>query len=82
MPHDYFWYWPMWFAPMLMPIFWIAAFVLILFFIFGRSRSPRMICGPGPEGSEETALDILKKRYAKGEISKDEFEQMKGDIAG
>ncbi len=28
----------------------------------------------------ETALDILKKRYVNGEITKDEFEQMKKDI--
>lgn len=28
----------------------------------------------------ETSLDILKKRYAKGEVTKEEFEEMKRDL--
>lgn len=35
--------------------------------------------GRGPAG--ETAVDILKRRYASGEISREEYERMKQDIS-
>jgi len=31
-------------------------------------------------GSNEASLEILKKRYVKGEITKEDFEKMKKDI--
>ncbi len=35
----------------------------------------------GESRESETALEILKKRYAGGDISKEEYEQMKHDLA-
>ena len=60
--------------------FWGAVIVGIVYFIKWISRS-----GQKPEvrpdlTTEETALDILKKRYARGEITKEDFERMKQDI--
>ena len=36
----------------------------------------------GGGSRNESATEILKKRYAKGEITKEEYESMKKDIEG
>ncbi len=77
---DQYWSWHTWWVfPMFMPIFWLVIIGLCLYFIFGRHKA-RHPWVPGRGFEDDTALDILKKRYAKGEITKDEFEQMKRDI--
>lgn len=34
-----------------------------------------------PDSGEENALEILKKRYARGEIGQEEYERMKKEIS-
>ncbi len=68
-----------WFGPIFMAVFWVAVIVGIIFLVRWAAVSGRF----REQGkSEESALDILKKRYARGEITKDEFEEMKKDIGG
>lgn len=70
-----------WMIPMMM-FFFMMIFAFIFFFR-GGFRPPWM------QGSErdnnkstelESPLNLLKRRYAKGEINKEEFEQMKKDL--
>ena len=57
-------------------LFMILGLVLIIVLaVWLLRRSPS-----GGAGGE-TALDILKKRYAKGEISREDFERMKQELS-
>jgi putative membrane protein len=57
---------------MLMILIWLIPLALLVAFIMFLTR---------PTGTaQRSALDILKERYARGEIGKDEFEQKKRDI--
>jgi putative membrane protein len=52
-------------------IFWILLVVVLVVLLL---RQP---AGPPPASSQPAALEILKRRYAAGEISTEEFEKRK-----
>ncbi len=58
-------------------IMWILIIALIFVLIWSNTRERNKYI---PFDGEETAMDILKKRYAKGEITKEQFDQMKIDL--
>ncbi len=63
----------------LMPIFWILIIGLIIWAIVvlvGGSTGSR-----GPDSSKaDSALEVLKSRYARGEIGKEEYDEKKKDL--
>lgn len=72
-------------------IFQIAFWIVIVWLIISLLRNHKSdagCCGKGMHGGmgkdsmskEDSAIEILKKRYAKGEINKDEFERMKKEL--
>ncbi|MEE8336323.1 MAG: SHOCT domain-containing protein [Candidatus Neomarinimicrobiota bacterium] len=70
-----------WMFPMMMCII-----VMVFFFIMSGRRGwgPPWMRGSdrfrGGSTGSETPMDILKKRYAQGEITKAEFEEMKKEL--
>jgi len=73
---DYGWGWGMGFGMISVVLFWVLVILGIVILV-------KWVAG-GPSGAGQppvkTALDILKERYARGEIGRDEFEQKKRDL--
>ncbi len=57
-----------------MIIFWVLAIVGVVYIVQAAARSGRK------QEKDEIPLDVLKKRYAKGELTKEEFQKMKDDL--
>ncbi|MFZ2397649.1 MAG: SHOCT domain-containing protein [Smithella sp.] len=60
---------------MFMWLLFLIVFGVAIYFIIQVSKSKDVV-----GQSQDTPLDILKKRYAKGEITKEEFDRMKKDL--
>ena len=57
-----------------MIVFWgllIVGLIFLVRYLIGNTKASK---------GEESALEILKKRYARSEIDKEEFEQKKKDL--
>ena len=50
--------------------------------IVGLIVGIRWLLGKGKEEKLDSAIEILRQRYARGEINKDEFEAKKKDLGG
>ena len=66
--------WWMVFGGLWMFIFWGGLIALI---VWGIAK----LTGRGVSSTRRDALDVARERYAKGEISKEEFDQMKRDLS-
>ena len=66
-----------------MPFFGVGPFlswaiiVGVIYFLFRQDGPLR---GRSPEERADSARDILDRRYARGELTKEQYEQMKRDL--
>jgi putative membrane protein len=71
------------------PYWWLFPLVMIILcFLVMRGRWGSMMCGIGSRGTDNhkirglsSAMEILDKRYASGEINKEEYEEKKRTLA-
>jgi putative membrane protein len=65
------------------PSAFLFGLIVLFLFILAAAYGVKWVSGQRPSSTiahGESALDMLKKRYARGEISKEEFESIKKEI--
>ena len=82
-PYDWGWgLHPMWWMGgaggismmFMMLLFWILVIAVLVFAV-------RWLISEGKERRSDSAMEILRQRYARGEINKEEFEATKRDLS-
>ena len=72
------------FAMIFMMAFWVFAVVLAIWLLSrlfpAATTGAGRQTGQGNSGTPSNALDTLKQRYARGEISKSEYEDMRHSL--
>ena len=75
------WGW-MFFGGFMMILFWGSIIALIVLAVRGLtgSGSGSSTANAAPANTSGSALRILKERYARGEVTKEEYEEMRRDL--
>ena len=60
-------------------ILWLVAIVVIAYLVYKLIKSEKILL-PSRIVSSKTAEDILNERYAKGEVTREQYLQIKEDI--
>jgi putative membrane protein len=64
------------------PLMWIfpLIFLVVLLLVLFRGVGWPTNGGREPRGKEDSARDILDRRYARGEITQEEYQRIKKDL--
>ncbi len=73
------WGW-MLFGGLMMILFWGGIIALIVVAIRSLTGAGSSTANPTPTNTNSSALRILKERYARGEITKEEYEDMRHNL--
>jgi len=61
-------------------LLWLILIVAVIAYVMGWRPADLDIGGPRRAGKEKGPLEILNERYARGEITKEEYERMRADL--
>jgi putative membrane protein len=73
------WGW-MFFGGFMMILFWGGIIALIVLAVRGLTGSGSSTVNSAPANTSGSALRIVKERYARGEITKEEYDEMRRDL--
>lgn len=61
-------------------LIWVLLIVFVVAYLTGWRPENLNLGGPRDRSDEKSALEILRERYARGEVTKEEFERMRADL--
>ena len=66
------------FGFLLMAVFWIVIIAVAIWLL--GNLFPKNSANQSSNSTTESAIEILKRRYTRGEINKEEFESLRHDL--